>query len=222
MSANSKTGGERGFHHGDLRNALMVIARRLVKQHGPEQFSLREAAREAGVSPNAAYRHFADRRALLRELAKQGFPELAIETEQAMAAAGNDPVARFRANGLAYVRFATRESDLFTLMFGPFGAGGGKEGLDMRGPASGMTGFELLGSVLDELVAAGFLAPVDRPGAEAMAWPAMHGIAVLTNAGVLPPPIEASFERVYPMLARAIGVRSLPDPPPGRALSETR
>lgn len=218
MSANSKTGGERGFHHGDLRNALMVIARRLVKQHGPEQFSLREAAREAGVSPNAAYRHFADRRALLRQLARQGFLELAMEMEQAMAAAGDDPVARFRANGLAYVRFATRESDLFTLMFGPYGAGGGTEGLDARGPATGMTGFDLLGSVLDGLVVAGYLAPADRAGAEAMLWPAVHGIAVLTNAGVMPPPVEASFERAYPMLERAIGVRPSPSPP----LSTTR
>ncbi len=217
MSANSKSGGERGFHHGDLRNALLVIARRLVKQHGPEQFSLREAAREAGVSPNAAYRHFADRRALLRQLARQGFLELAIEMEQAMAAVGDDPVARFHANGLAYVRFATRESDLFTLMFGPFGAGAGTEGLDVPGPASGMTGYELLGSVLDGLVTGGYLAPRDRAGAEAMLWPAVHGLAVLTNAGILPPPVEASFERAYPMLARAIGARPLPDPPPAPA-----
>lgn len=211
MNANSKSGGERGFHHGDLRNALLVIARRLVKQHGPENFSLREAAREAGVSPNAAYRHFADRKALLRKLARQGFLELAIEMEQAMAAAGDDPLARFYANGLAYVRFATRESDLFTLMFGPFGAGAGPQDLEVPGPASGLTAFDLLGSVLDDLVTAGYLAPADRAGAEAVLWPAVHGLATLTNAGILPPPIEASFGRIQPMLVRAIGVR--PSPP---------
>ena len=58
-----------GYHHGDLRNALLEAAVRLVAQKGPEGFSLREAAREVGVSPAAAYRHFADKLALLTALA---------------------------------------------------------------------------------------------------------------------------------------------------------
>lgn len=201
----------RPFHHGDLRNALLAIARRLIALRGPEGFSLREAAREAGVSPNAAYRHFADRQAMLRELARQGFLELATVTEEAMAAAGDDPVAQFRANGIAYVRFAARERDLFTLMFGPYGAGGGKEGLDVRGPKTGLAAFELLGLVLDRLVAAGNLAPADRAGAATMLWSAVHGLAVLSNAGVLPPQVDALFDGVFPLLARAIGVQ--PSPP---------
>ena len=68
MSEKTETTSTRPFHHGDLRNTLLAIARRLVQQHGPEGFSLREAAREAGVSPNAAYRHFTDKAALFVEV----------------------------------------------------------------------------------------------------------------------------------------------------------
>ena len=197
----------RPFHHGDLRNTLLGIARRLVARHGPEGFSLREAAREAGVSPNAAYRHFADRQALLKELARQGFLELAIEMEQGMAAAGDEPNARLAANGEAYVRFAAREPDLFALMFTPFGAGdGGRAEITAPGPATGLDAFQLLGSALDGMVAGGRLSAADRRGAEQLLWPTVHGLAMLTNAGALPPPVEKAFRRVYPMMARAIGV----------------
>ncbi len=228
MSEKTETTPTRPFHHGDLRNTLLAIARRLVQQHGPEGFSLREAAREAGVSPNAAYRHFTDKAALLGELARQGFREMAIEMEETMAAAGDDPVARIHANGLAYVRFAARERDLFNLMFGPFGAGApdGMQRMLVPGPATGLGAFELLGSALDGLLKTGRLAADNRAGAEMLLWPVVHGLATLTNAHVLPAgQVEALFDLGFPMMMRAIGLPPTAPPPvkpPAPGLAATR
>src|SRR5512142_1408312 len=100
------------YHHGDLRNALVAAALKLVAKQGVEGFSLREAARAVGVSPAAAYRHFADRSALLRALAHEGLARLALELEDAVASAPGAPgsparaAAELAALGAAYVEFA--------------------------------------------------------------------------------------------------------------------
>lgn len=67
---------DRGYHHGDLRNALLDVTRELVRERGPRGFSVSEAARRAGVSPSAPYRHFPDRDAMLAGAAQAGFVEL--------------------------------------------------------------------------------------------------------------------------------------------------
>jgi AcrR family transcriptional regulator len=91
------------YHHGDLRNALVASAVRLIEASGPGAFSLREAAREVGVSANAAYRHFDDKSALITAVAADGFARLAERMRRAMASAsagrGDEPVsiARFKA-----------------------------------------------------------------------------------------------------------------------------
>ncbi|MGC3997645.1 MAG: helix-turn-helix domain-containing protein [Anaeromyxobacter sp.] len=113
------------YHHGDLRNALVEAAERLVARHGPEGFSLREAARDVGVSPAAAYRHFADKTALLTALAVEGHARLAgaMERARARAPAAGTPAARavaaFVAIGDAYVEFAVKHPSHFRVMFGP-------------------------------------------------------------------------------------------------------
>ncbi len=83
------------YHHGDLRRALLDTALRLIAERGPEGFSLREAAREVGVSPAAAYRHFADKPELLAALAADGHGLLASAMEKALARVdAPDPRAR--------------------------------------------------------------------------------------------------------------------------------
>src|SRR2546430_6260512 len=93
------------YHHGDLRRTLIDAALRIVEQVGPGALSLRELARHAGVSHAAPYRHFASREALLAALAAEGFRGLGAEMA-ALASDGGDPLARFAALGLAYVRYA--------------------------------------------------------------------------------------------------------------------
>lgn len=102
------------YHHGDLRAALIGAAEALLDAGG--EISLREAARQAGVTPTAAYRHFADKDALLAELALRGFTEFGRALGEAAARA---PEQALVAMGRAYIRFALARPGRFRLMFGP-------------------------------------------------------------------------------------------------------
>jgi AcrR family transcriptional regulator len=111
------------YHHGDLRAALLRAAGELLEKHGIESLSLREAARRAGVSHNAPYRHFPDRESLLAALAAEGFELL----ERELAAR---PAAEL---GLAYVEFALAGPQRFRLMFGGQRAQAAAGYLNLRG-----------------------------------------------------------------------------------------
>src|SRR6202011_966451 len=108
---------ERPYHHGNLRTALLAQAERTVRDHGVQDLSLRELARELGVSHGAPRRHFPDRQALLDALAETGFARLGAELSDAADGAGEDFRARLQATAAAYVRFATRDAALLELMF---------------------------------------------------------------------------------------------------------
>jgi AcrR family transcriptional regulator len=174
------------YHHGDLRNALVAAAVVLVERGGEASFSLREAAREVGVSPNAAYRHFEDKSALMTAAAAEGFAKLAKRMRRAMDRAAESAfgegltIARFKAVGRAYVEFAAEHPELFRLMFGPRGAECLGSALT-EPPAE--TPWTLLSHCLDALVEDGLLAPERRPGAELAAWSVVHGFASLPAEG---------------------------------------
>src|ERR1700731_4065763 len=108
---------ERPYHHGNLRTALLAQAERTVREHGVQDLSLRELAREVGVSHGAPRRHFPDRQALLGALAEAGFARLGAELRTAADGAGEAFPARLRATAAAYVSFATRDAALLELMF---------------------------------------------------------------------------------------------------------
>jgi AcrR family transcriptional regulator len=94
------------YHHGDLRRALVTAALAAVAEDGADKFTLRDVARRAGVSVAAPYRHFRDKEALLAAVAAECALELGKAMDAAVAAAPPDPLERFRATGIAYVRFA--------------------------------------------------------------------------------------------------------------------
>jgi AcrR family transcriptional regulator len=104
------------YHHGNLREALLNAALRLISEVGPTAFTLREVARRAGVSHNAPYRHFRDRDELMAAVSIQGYGEL---TQAMLEAAEQEPdaLARLKQAGLAYVKFALRRPEHFTVMF---------------------------------------------------------------------------------------------------------
>jgi AcrR family transcriptional regulator len=108
---------DRPYHHGNLRSALLEQAERTVRERGVQVLSLRELARDVGVSHGAPRRHFPDRQALLDALAEAGFERLGAELRSAVDRAGGDFEARLRATAAAYVRFATRDAALLELMF---------------------------------------------------------------------------------------------------------
>lgn len=208
------------YRHGDLRQALVKAGTDLARKGGPGAVVLREATRRSGVSAAAAYRHFADRQALLEAVcaAAQSAVARAIETEQARVVPAADPreaaLARFRAVGSGYLRFARSEPNLFRTAF--------SQSQDLRGVddparagASGKTPFRLLSAALDDLVAVGVLPAQRRPGAEFLAWSAVHGLAMLAIDGPLraldPSLTDALTERVIDMVQN--GLSSSPPSP---------
>ena len=109
--------GRRGYHHGNLREALVAAALELIGEKGPAGFTFSEAARLAGVSAAAPYRHFRDRDALMAEVARHGFERFADDLDAAWNGGGSDPVAALDAVGRAYLAFAGREPAYYVAMF---------------------------------------------------------------------------------------------------------
>jgi AcrR family transcriptional regulator len=108
----------KAFHIiGYLKAAMVEAALKLIAKHGPRGFSLSEAAKLAGVSVGAPYRHFADKEALFSEIAAQGFIELCERIEAAADSSPGDPRKRLVAMGTAYVRFAMERPSHFQVMF---------------------------------------------------------------------------------------------------------
>jgi AcrR family transcriptional regulator len=103
------------YHHGDLRRALMDAALELVHEKGPHGFTMREAARRAGVSSGAPYKHFPDHDALMRELLIEGWDKMNVDMQARMAEEEN-ATQRFRAMGVAHVLFAVRYPAYFRVM----------------------------------------------------------------------------------------------------------
>ena len=106
------------YHHGDLKRALTSAALSLVAEKGPKGFTLTEAARRAGVSAAAPYRHFADKAELLATVAEQGFRELHADLTAAAADVAAEPKARVIELGRGYVRWAVTHPDHYHVMFG--------------------------------------------------------------------------------------------------------
>jgi AcrR family transcriptional regulator len=107
-----------GYHHGDLKNALIEEALRQTASHGAHSLSLREVARSAGVSHAASYRHFRGKEDLLAAIAEQGFVMLAHALHTAIEKHPDDPVAAFHASGVAYVAFGVEHPEYLQVMFG--------------------------------------------------------------------------------------------------------
>src|ERR1700739_4451045 len=105
------------YHHGDLRRVLIDAALKLAEEGGIEQISVREAARRAGVSPGAPFRHFESRDALMLAVAQEAQRGFRAEIETALAEAPvDDPLTRFRNFGLAYLRWAMRNPAHFEII----------------------------------------------------------------------------------------------------------
>ncbi len=194
----------RTYHHGDLRHALVEEGLRLARTGGPSALSLREVTRAAGVSPSAAYRHFADREALVHAVAGAAQLALARAIMQRVADAptGLTPaeasIERLRRVGLAYIDFARAEPGWFALAFftQDTQANDGIVTLDDEIVAP----FRLLMDTLDAMVDVGALSPERRPLAEWACWSAVHGFADIAVHG----PVRWQPPEVIDALATAV------------------
>ncbi len=106
------------YHHGDLKNTLIDVALAHIARSGASGLSLREVARDAGVSHSAAYRHFANKENLLVAIAEQGFRQLGVAMGAAVQAHAGDPAGALQAAGVAYVEFAVSHLEHLQIMFG--------------------------------------------------------------------------------------------------------
>ncbi|NWG45099.1 MAG: WHG domain-containing protein [Alphaproteobacteria bacterium] len=170
----------RGYHHGNLRAALLEAARALIAEKGPMGFTIAEAARLAGVSPSAPYRHFRDRDALIVDVAREGFTRFAEALEAAWEAPSLGPLKALDRVGSAYLAFARDEPAYFSAMF----ESGVPVGADPELKRAADRAFHVLVRACEALRP---LAPEGRrPPALMMAthiWALSHGVASLFGRG---------------------------------------
>lgn len=172
---------ERGYHHGNLKEALLQAALDLISQKGPAGFTFADAARMAGVSPAAPYRHFRDRDELLSSIAQRGFEQFETMLNQAWDDGRPDTFTAFERLGKAYLAFARNEPALYAAMF--------ESGLPIDANptlmAASERAFTVIRAAAERLAA---MAPpnIPRPPAMMMAlhiWSMSHGIASLFGRG---------------------------------------
>lgn len=171
---------KRGYHHGDLRSALIEAGMTSLQNSDVDALSLREVARMAGVSATAVYRHFPDKQALLYALCERGVERLAEDQRAAKAAAGGG-AAGFDATGQAYVRFALANPALFRLMMGTQSPAG-HFAPDETLVSSAMR--DLRHNIAEQLPPGA--TDSQRRIAAIHAWSLVHGMAMLMLDGQIP------------------------------------
>ena len=206
--------GRRGYHHGNLREALVQAALALIAEKGPSGFSFAEASRAAGVSPAAPYRHYRDRDALMADVASRGFERFAAALGEAWRGGKPDPIQAFLNMGRAYIAFARAEPALYAAMFESALPRGTYPNLDEAGSRA----FAVVREASEAVVAT--LPSADRPPALMMslhAWSMAHGIAALFargDSGRRPIPMSAEDLLEAEMHIYLQGLRGSP---PGKA-----
>lgn len=175
------TQAERPYHHGNLRSALLERAEQTLIDRGVRELSLRELAREVGVSHGAPRRHFPGKQSLLDALAEVGFERLGHQVKEAIDRAGASFEERFAAFARAYVGFATKHAALLELMF----AGKHRPGATDSLREAADRAFAIPLALVLDAQAAGDVVPGDPERVATIAFAALHGMAALVNADML-------------------------------------
>ncbi len=213
MSWSKDGSGERkGYHHGNLREALIRAALNLIGEKGPAGFTFADAARAAGVSSAAPYRHFRDRDALLADVTKRGFELFAAALEKAWNDGKPNPYVAFEAVGRAYLAFARKEPAHYSAMFEAGVATESDPELQKASDAA----FNVLRRASEALTA--HLPAAGRPPALMMSlhiWSLSHGIASLfaradSGRRKLPMSPEDLLEAAILVYLRGLGVTDRP------------
>ena len=198
----------RGYHHGNLKEALVRAALELIAEKGPAGFTFADAARWAGVSPAAPYRHFRDRDALLTDVARRGFEQFAAALAKAWDEGRPDVMTAFERLGKTYLAFARREPAYYSAMF----EAGVALDTDRELREASENAFAVLRAAAEKLVA--LMPPQGRPPALMVAlhvWAMTHGIASLFGRGdatrrTLPMSPEELLEAAVLIYLRGLGL----------------
>jgi AcrR family transcriptional regulator len=204
----------RGYHHGNLRAALIDAGLALARTDGPNAVQLRAVSREAGVSHNAAYRHFANHEDLLGAIAQRCMSQLSLLMLERMTLVSiRDPArraaARLDAIGRAYIDFARSEPGWFRTAFSSARPHAADPPAAATSPVDAADGesipnpYDVLSAALDGLVEAGAMTPDHRAGAEYAAWSAVHGLSSLLLDGPLRELPEPEVERAIDIVLGA-------------------
>jgi AcrR family transcriptional regulator len=199
----------RSYHHGNLREALIAAGLRALAEDGASAFSLRDVARRAGVSAAAPYRHFADKDALFAAIAVESLERLRATMDEALATAPADPLARFRATGVAYVRFAVAHPAHFLALCVP--------GMSERVPDDMKLAFAerqtAEAAQLHAGQAAGTIAPMPLDALLISARAIVHGLAHMIVQGELGPVDAARAAELAELVTGVLGVGLYPRTP---------
>ena len=199
--------GKRGYHHGNLRQALVDAALALIEEKGPQGFTLSEAAKTADVTPAAVYRHFAGREDLIAEAARQGYDIFAALMEYAYADGKPTALAAFEATGRAYLAFARKYPGHYKAMF--------EAGLNLNDHLEVASVANRARAVLEKAAVSlsDHLPPGKRPPASmfsAHIWALSHGIVELFARGTpgtrSPFPPEDLLEAGIGIYLRGLGL----------------
>ena len=198
----------RGYHHGNLKEALVRAALELIAEKGPAGFTFADAARWAGVSPAAPYRHYRDRDALLADVAQRGFEAFTAALAKAWDDGRPDVHSAFDRLGKAYLDFAKREPAYYSAMF----EAGVPLDADPKLRETGERAFAVLRDAAERLVA--LMPAKGRPPALMVAlhiWSMTHGVASLFGRGdaarrTLPMPPEELLEAAVLVYLRGLGI----------------
>lgn len=208
MSWSRHGGGPRGYHHGNLKEALIRAALDLIAKKGPAGFTFAEAARWAGVSPAAPYRHYRDRDELLADVARRGFEQFEAALARAWDEGRPDAATAFDRLGKAYLAFARNEPAYYSAMF----EAGIPLDTNPQLRTAGERAFGVLRAATEVLVST--MPPQSRPPVLMMAlhiWALAHGIASLFGRGdaarrALPMTPEELLEAAVLIYLRGLGL----------------
>lgn len=163
------------YHHGDLRNALILAAAELIEESGSIEFAMVEAARRAGVSSAAPYRHFRDREELLKSVSHLCFMGLTETAREAVAETEIGSEEAIVALGRNYIRFMLKHRNFHDLMWGDMGARAMEdERMDLRG-----SGFYVLADAVAAVCERESIAPVNPVELATELWAMVHGLGTL-------------------------------------------
>jgi AcrR family transcriptional regulator len=198
---------KRGYHHGNLRQTLVEVCLRLIAERGPNGFTLSEAAREAGVTPAAVYRHFDGREDLIAEAARQGYEIFADLLDYAYNEGQPSALAAFEATGRAYLAFARKHPGHYVAMF--------ESGVSMQRTPELAQAAARATAVMEKAAAdlSRHIPPEKRPPPSmfvAHVWALSHGVVELFARGVpgtrSPFPPEALLESGIGVYLRGLGL----------------
>ncbi|GAB5414084.1 MAG: TetR/AcrR family transcriptional regulator [Congregibacter sp.] len=173
---------QKNYHHGDLRNALILAAASIIEESGSLSFTMADAARRAGVSSAAPYRHFRDRDALLEAVSQLAFYGLGEAASAAIRSTRRGSLESIVAIGQAYLAYVVAKAPFYDLMWGDIG----NRAFDPETFDRKASGFYLLVDAVDAYLSEQGLDDTDRLDIAVKLWSQVHGLSAISMSGKLP------------------------------------